>query len=756
MDSIYDHNIVRVGAVTPHVYLADPAANAHQMLAAATDLHQQGAALAVFPEMSLTGYSVGDLVHNQTLQDATVAAIQQLVRGSRNLFPVIVVGAPLVIDGELFNCALAIHNGKVLGITPKTHLADRGAFDEARYFATLPPSETRWVRWDPSVGFSGSTSQNRDAIPFGPFVLKAEDLPDFHVAMEVSEDVWTPTPPSSENALAGATVIANLSASPSAVGAAKTQETVLAAQSLATLSAYVYSSAGYGESTTDLAWDGAAYVYEAGQKLASARSFTPGPRYTVADVDLDLLAQQRIRQTSFQAAKTKGPASAAVPTVGYLMKPGKARHRAAGLLRPAVRFPFLTDKPAPRTLEDVLAVEPASTAETILDIQVNALVRRMTSIGNPKLILGVSGGLDSTLALLVAVRAMETLGRPLTDIIGYTLPGFGTTEQSMQNAYRLGEATGVTFETLDIRATASAMLESMGHPFAEGQEVYDLTFENVQAGLRTDLLFRLAGMHGGIVVGTGDMSELALGWCTFGVGDHMSHYGVNAGVPKTGVKFALMSVAADAATDPTLADALRDVLGMEISPELVPPSEDAPVQSTEAEIGPYELQDFTLYHVLGYGYSPSKIFFLARAAWGDKYSSHEILRWLGVFHSRFFSSQYKRSTLPDGPKVMQVGSLSPRGSWQMPTDALSVAWLAEIDGLSQALARTQDLGPPEGFAHVPAPAAAQPPARTQMPAPPQGLPSTQWPAPIQDPRPSGDFPSEGGGTPSGWSEDVLE
>ena len=679
---IHDHGMVRVGAVSLPVHLANPPANAKEILACAEECDERGLAVAVFPELSLTGYSILDLVQNRELQVSTVQALTTVVAGSKGLFPILVVGAPLVVDGKLFNCAVAVRDGKILGITPKSHLPNYHEFHEKRYYSTLSDGETWWLTWGDRLGATRVQSSTADSFPFGSFQVRAQDLPDFSLAMEICEDVWVPVPPSSKAALLGATVIANLSASPESVGRGSERETVMKAQSLTSITAYVYSAASFGESTTDLAWAGDSFVYEGGALLASHQQFEVGTHLTVADVDLGLLRSLRMQETTFQENATRAVRDEVAVVVPIILGTPKA---AAEMIRPIAPLPWLSASPHVDTIAKAVANQSPSEARAALNIQVSALVRRMTSIGNPKLIIGVSGGLDSTLALLVAAGAMDTLKRPRTDILAYTLPGFGTTEGTKANAELLAKHLGVSFDTIDIRPAAQAMLEAMGHPAAQGKPQYDVTYENVQAGLRTDYLFRLAGDRGGIVVGTGDLSELALGWCTFGVGDQMSHYGVNTGIPKTMVQYLLEFVATESDTSPELASVLRSVLDTEISPELLPATEDAPVQSTQAQIGPYELQDFTLYHFLAFGSDPAKIAFLAKAAWGHKYSDAEILKWLRVFHSRFFASQYKRSTLPDGPKVMSAGSLSPRGLWRMPTDASASAWLTAIDQLEEAI-----------------------------------------------------------------------
>ncbi len=660
---IYGHGFARVAAVTLPVALADPMTNAARVVEAARRCSDDGVALAVFPESTLTGYSIDDLVFGHPLLARVRRALAEVVEASQELLPILAVGAPLELGDRLYNCAVFVHRGRILGVTPKLHLPSYREFYEERYFATLPTLQSvTYVQWDGRL--RQCASSDADAIPFGAFHVEVADVPGLRIAAEVCEDVWVPIPPSSVAALRGATVIANLSASPDNVGRTRTRSSLVEAQSLTTLTAYVYSAAGFGESSTDLSWDGEALICEAGVTLTSSEHFLPGTYFTSADVDLDLLVSARRHQNTFaDNARTAGADEPPVVVQVQLRPPAGVD----GLHREIPRFPFLAGQ---HSRSD----EPTREA---FNIQVGALLRRMTSIGKPKLVIGVSGGLDSTLALLVAAKAMDEQGRPRSDILAYTMPGFGTTDVTRSNAEKLAAGLGVSFQELDIRPAATAMLQAMGHPFGSGEPVYDVTFENVQAGLRTDYLFRLANQHGGIVVGTGDLSELALGWCTFGVGDQMSHYGVNAGVPKTMVQEILRWVADASPFGADLSSTITSILDTEISPELVPTSGEKP-QSTQAAIGPYELQDFTLYNVLRAGYGPRKILFLQETAWAHKYSRAELLGWLKLFFTRFFANQYKRSTLPNGPKVMAGGSLSPRGDWRMPSDALAAAWLEEL------------------------------------------------------------------------------
>lgn len=634
---------VRVAAATPRVHLACPARNAQEIISVARTCSEKGAAVAVFPELSLTGYSLDDLVLQDVLLNDTRAAIETVRQASESLYTLLVVGAPLAIDGALYNCAVYIHRGNILGVVPKTYLPSYREFYDKRYYSTLPDQTTVFL--------------NDQVVPVGPVQVLATDIEGLQVGVDICEDMWVPIPPSSVAALQGATVLVNLSASPVTVGRARNREALIKAQSITTLSAYIYTAAGFGESSNDLAWDGQTLIYERGQCLASPKRFSMEPQVAFADVDVRSLSRARLQQNSFaDNAKTTGPAQVVQTTFGE-------SPTVSDFYRPNPRYPFVPENPSDLDTDCFEA----------FSIQVSALSRRMTSIGSPKLVIGVSGGLDSTHALLVCARAMDLLGRPRSDILAYTMPGFGTSAGTRTNAERLALKVGASFEELDIRPTAQQMLKTMGH----AEDEYDVTFENVQAGLRTDYLFRLANQHGGIVVGTGDLSELALGWCTYGVGDQMSHYAVNSGLPKTMIQHLIRWVATQPDFMGELKDILEDILNTEISPELVP---GATLQSTQAIIGPYSLQDFTLYHLLENGSGPKRIAFLASLAWPE-YDRKEILKWLRLFHQRFFSNQFKRTAIPNGPKMMGAGALSPRGDWRMPSDALAASWIAEIEEL---------------------------------------------------------------------------
>ncbi|WP_295829615.1 NAD(+) synthase [uncultured Microbacterium sp.] len=668
-ENVYRHGFARVAACTIPVAVADPAANADAVLDSARACDAEGVAVAVFPELCLTGYAIDDLVMQDPLLDAVETALERLVLASADLLPVLLVGAPLRHGNRLFNCAVVIHRGRVLGVAPKAYLPTYREFYEHRWYARGDDQAGQHIR------VAGET------VPFGPDLLfEAVDVPGLTLHAEVCEDVWVPIPPSSGAALAGATVLANLSGSPITIGRADDRTLLSRSQSMRCLAAYVYAAAGQGESTNDVSWDGQTMIYEGGHLLATTERFPDGPRRSVADVDLDRLRQDRLRQGTFDDnRRTTGPA---FRTVSFELAPPATD---LGLRRAVDRFPFVPDDPA-RLAQDCYEA---------FNIQVSGLVQRLQAIGDPRPVLGVSGGLDSTHALLVIARAMDRMGRPRSDILTYTLPGFATSEKTKRNAIALAEAVGASIEEIDIRPAATEMLSRMGHPFAAGQPVHDVTFENVQAGLRTDYLFRLANQNNGIVVGTGDLSEIALGWSTYGVGDQMSHYSVNPGVPKTLIQHLIRWVISSGELSDETVEVLQSVLDTEISPELVPAGQDGRMQSTEDRIGPYNLHDFTLYHVLRFGFRPSKIAFLAAHAWSDQdagawppgypeagrpaYDLATVARWLEVFLKRFFGfAQFKRTAIPNGPKVSPAGSLSPRGDWRAPSDGNARAWLADL------------------------------------------------------------------------------
>ncbi|MDF2495475.1 MAG: synthase [Sphingomonas sp.] len=664
--------MLRVAAATPIASVGDAAANAAAAIALAQRAHDEAVDLVVFPELSITSYAIDDL-HLQTAQQlSTLEALQTVATATEGLAPVLLVGAALVRNGRLYNCAVAIGRGRILGVVPKTFLPNYREYYEKRWFAS-------------GAGITGQTMTiGAEEVPFGTdLIFAAADLPHFIFHAEICEDYWSPTPPSTAGALAGALVCCNLSASNVVIGKSRERAMLSASQSARAICAYVYSAAGPGESTTDLAWDGQGTIHELGELLGESTRFALEPELLIADVDCERLIQERLRNGTFgDAATFSGHPETRFRRILFDRQPDYAD---VGLKRAIRRFPFVPDTPA-RLDEDCYEA---------FNIQVEGLLKRVAATGVDKLVIGVSGGLDSTHALIVAAKALDRLGRPRTDILGFTMPGFATSEGTKGNAWRLMRALGISAEEIDIRPAARTMLEGMGHPFGRGEPVYDIAFENVQAGLRTDYLFRLANQRNGLVVGTGDLSELALGWCTYGVGDHMSHYGVNAGVPKTLIQFLIRWCIATDQYDAETDAVLEAILAQEISPELVPADESGAMQSTEDKIGPYALNDFFAHYVLRHGLAPSKIAFLAWHAWRDmeagrwpigypeeartSYDLDTIKLWLERFLVRFFrTSQFKRSALPNSPKVSAGGAVSPRGDWRAPSDGTATAWLAEL------------------------------------------------------------------------------
>lgn len=670
--SIYQQGFVRVAACTPKCEVADPSYNVAETLALARDGARQGVALMVFPELGLCGYAIDDLLGQAALLQRVEQAIEEVAAASRELSPVLLIGAPLVREGRLYNCAVAVHRGRILGVVPKGHLPNYREFYEKRWFAS-------------GRNLKGATIEIAgQSVPFGmDMIFAAEDLPGFVFHVELCEDVWGPAPPSDFAALAGALILTNLSASNITVGKAETRRLLCATQSARCWAAYIYSAAGPGDSTTDLAWDGQACIYELGQLLAETERFPQDSQMAIADVDVDRLRLERLRTGTFnEAAIAQAMPEDRFRRIGFRFEPSMTD---LGLRRAVARFPYAPADPA-RLDQDCYEA---------YSIQVQGLMKRLQATGIRRVCIGVSGGLDSTHALIVAAKAFDRLGWPRSDILGFTMPGFATGEATKANAWTLMRSLGVTAEEIDIKPLAQQMLASLQHPFAQGEPVYDVTFENVQAGLRTDILFRAANQRGAMVLGTGDLSEIALGWSTYGVGDHMSHYNVNASVPKTLIQHLIRWVAQSAAFDEATNGTLLSILDTVISPELVPAGEGGALQSTEEKIGPYELQDFTLFYLTRYGLKPSKIAFLAFHAWRDAtagawppqypeerrraYDLPTIRSWMEVFLYRFFTiSQFKRSASPNGPKVTAGGSLSPRGDWRAPSDGNARLWLEEL------------------------------------------------------------------------------
>ncbi|HZN67858.1 MAG TPA: NAD(+) synthase [Tepidisphaeraceae bacterium] len=680
-DCLYAHGFARVSVCVPRLKVASPAFNVERTVAMAHDACADGACVVLFPELGLSAYSNEDLFHQDALLDATEAALAKLLEQSVKLPAALVVGLPLRFEGRLFNCAAIVHRGRLLGLVPKSFLPNYREFYERRQFTPGSAATFRDVRL---LG---------QDVPFGSdLIFEADDVPGLSLFVEICEDVWVPIPPSTYGALAGATVLANLSASNITVGKAAYRRSLCADQSGRCIAAYLYSAAGQGESTTDLAWDGHAMIYENANLLAESQRFAETEQRVAADVDLDRLRQERMRMNTFgdnvQQYRHKLSAFRRVRFEVGLTE------RSVPIRRDVERFPYVPHDAAKR---DERCFET-------YNIQVSGLEQRLRSTGIKKAVIGVSGGLDSTQALIVTCKTMDRLGLPRANVLAYTMPAFATTDKTRSSAWKLMRAMGVSAAEIDIRPSCTQMLKDINHPFARGEPVYDIAFENVQAGERTSHLFRLANHHNGLVIGTGDLSELALGWATYGVGDQMSHYNVNASVPKTLIQHLIRWEIDRGELGEEARQVLRDILHTEISPELVPAADagaggaggHGPAQKTEDFIGPYELQDFHLYYTLRFGFRPSKVAYLCRHAWGDKsrgpwppgfpaearreYDLPTIKKWLRTFLFRFFkTSQFKRSAMPNGPKVGSGGSLSPRGDWRAPSDSEADVWLEELE-----------------------------------------------------------------------------
>jgi NAD+ synthase (glutamine-hydrolysing) len=672
----YRHGFVRIAVATPMVALAAPTMNRAHTAALAHRAAAAGVAIALFPELGLSGYSLDDLHLQDALLDGVESAVRELAAETANIEPILIVGAPLRWRSAIYNCAIAIERGRILAVVPKSYLPNYREYYEKRWFAS-----GMTVRGE-MIEIAGQRA------PFGVDVLiDIPSLPGATIGIEICEDVWAPIPPSTWAAMAGATMLLNLSASNITIGKAAERKQLCSARSAASIAAYAYSAAGPGESTTDVAWDGQGGVFELGATLVESERFALEPHFIVADVDLDRIRQERQRFGTFRDAGVReshmrtDTTSATFRRIEAAFRPPSLE---VALARAVPRFPYVPANPAALDADCYEAFE----------IQVQGLVTRLRATGLGRVVIGVSGGLDSTHALIVAAKAFDRLNRPRADILGFSLPGFATGEDSRVSAHALMAALGVTASEIDIRPAALQMLADLGHPFARGEPVHDVTFENVQAGLRTDYLFRAANQRDALVLGTGDLSELALGWCTYGVGDHMSHYGVNSGVPKTLIQHLIGWCATGERFDRATSDILLATLAREISPELVPVSVDGRMQSTQDTIGPYALHDFALFHLLRFGLRPSKIAYLAEQAWSDPsrgdwplgipdrervgYDRATIRRWLEVFLRRFFANQFKRSALPNGPKVSAGGALSPRGDWRAPSDASAEPWLEEL------------------------------------------------------------------------------
>ncbi len=641
------YGMMRLGVVTPELRVADVAFNTARIVEAMNEAAALDCRFLLFPELCLSGYTCADLFFQAPLLEQAREALFTLAQASRERRSVLVVGAPVEHAGRLFNCAVFIASGRILGIVPKTYLPNTSEFYEERWFSSSFDAPWDEIEW------------RGERIPFGADLLfGAENLEGCVIGVEICEDAWVAAPPSSAMATAGATVLLNLSASPETLGKMEYRRALVQAQSGRCLAAYAYASAGPGESSTDLVFSGHSLIAEYGALLAQTERYSFETRIATADIDIERLLCERRRNNSFAAAAP----------------------------RPFRRIPFTLPETPARTLRRDITPTPfvpsgeeaqEERCREIFALQTTGLARRLRHTGVRRAVVGLSGGLDSTLALLVMVKAFDALALDRKGIVAVTMPGFGTTRRTRDNAEGLAERLGVTLRVIPIEAAVRQHFADIGHP----EDVHDITYENAQARERTQILMDVANQEGALVIGTGDLSELALGWCTYNA-DHMSMYGVNAGVPKTLVRY-LVSWCAEEEFCGETAAILVDICNTPFSPELLPPSASGEIlQVTEDRVGPYLLHDFFLYHVVRLNFSPAKIVYLAHHAFGDAYSKAQILEWLRIFYQRFFSQQFKRSCLPDGPKVGSV-ALSPRGDWRMPSDASAALWLAEIDRLEK-------------------------------------------------------------------------
>ncbi len=646
-----ENGYIKVASVIPSVRVADCKYNVEQIIKHIDELDKDDVEIAVFPELSITGYSCQDLFRQQLLLQESDKALMLLRNYTQNKGITIIVGAPIEIDSALLNCAIVIQSGAIVGIVPKTYLPNYGEFYEKRWFVSAA-----------DININGTEYQQAETVLSAkPQIFRTKKGIKFGV--EICEDVWSPTPPSNVLALAGADIIFNLSASDELIGKHDYLKSLLSQQSARTISAYVYSSCGFGESTQDVVYGGNALIYENGKLLAESKRFDTEAQVVIAQIDVEMLRAERMGNTTFSCAQKQNS------TAVELRQLPKAFEHKFKLERNINPHPFI-----PQTND------MRRSCEEIFNIQVMGLAKRLIHTNSQRVVVGISGGLDSTLALLVCVRTFDKLKMPRKWIIGVTMPGFGTTDRTYNNAINLMKELGVDIREISIAKSVTQHFEDIGH----NASIHDTTYENSQARERTQILMDLSNKEGGLVIGTGDLSELALGWATYN-GDHMSMYGVNVSIPKTLIRH-LVSYVADYEVDGNARATLMDIIDTPISPELIPADENGNIkQKTEDLVGPYELHDFFIFHFLRYGFSPRKIYMLAQKAFdgtgeGTKYDDETIKKWLKTFCRRFFSQQFKRSCLPDGPKVGSV-SLSPRGDWRMPSDANSTLWLAEVDSL---------------------------------------------------------------------------
>lgn len=642
---------VKVGAAVPRLRLADCIYNKEQIVAMAKDAAAKGVRVLTFPELCITGYTCADLFMQRSLLVAAEKCVKTIAEETKDLDLFLAIGAPVALDSQAFNCAVAIYKGEILGLVPKTHLPNYSEFAEERWFSSADDILVECINY---------AGQN---VPIGSDLLfAAAGIPDLKIGIEICEDLWVPIPPSSYQALYGATLLLNLSASSETSGKAIYRRRMVAQHSASCMASYVYVSCGIGESTQDAVFGGHSMICENGEIFAETERFARDNQLVYADIDLDILTNERRKHTTFLSHLQKTESHRLYRLVTFDMDETEALEN---WNRPLPSAPF---HPA--------AAEMDAHCKDIFSIQTAGLARRMEHTHSDSLVIGISGGLDSTLALLVCVKACDFLGIDRSHVLGVTMPGFGTTDRTYQNALTLMKSLGITMKEIPIRDAVTQHFKDIEHDM----NLHNVTYENAQARERTQILMDLANKYNGLVVGTGDLSELALGWATYN-GDHMSMYGVNGGIPKTLIRVLVNWVATNGEVDADASAALLDVLDTPISPELLPPDASGKInQKTEDLVGPYELHDFFLYHILHNAYRPAKVLWLAEKAFAGEYDRETLLKWLKNFYRRFFIQQFKRSCLPDGPKVGDI-SLSPRGDWRMPTDAFSRVWMDEVEKL---------------------------------------------------------------------------
>lgn len=641
---------VKVGAAVPKLKVADCVYNKEEILKVVEEAAAKKVRVLSFPELSITGYTCADLFFQAPLLKTAEKAVQEIAEATKELDLFLLIGAPIAVDSQNFNCAVAIYKGRLLGIVPKTHIPNYSEFYEERWFASADDLLAE------AISYAG---QN---VPIGAdLIFAAEGIPELKIGTEICEDLWVPIPPSSYLSLYGATLILNLSASNELASKPGHRQQLVSQQSARTLSAYVYTSAGIGESTQDAVFSGHSMIYENGALFAETECFSRESQLIYADIDVEMLMAERRKHTTFMSHLQKAEAQKFYRQIFFDMQEEPTLEN---WNRPLSNAPF--------TPKDHLDAR----CKNIFGIQTTGLARRMEHTHSQSLVIGISGGLDSTLALLVCAKACDYLGIDRSNVIGVTMPGFGTTDRTYQNALTLMRSLGITMKEIPIREAVTQHFKDIEHDI----NLHNVTYENSQARERTQILMDLANKYNGLVVGTGDLSELALGWATYN-GDHMSMYGVNGGIPKTLVRVLVKWVATNGEVDAEASAALLDVLDTPVSPELLPPDENGKInQKTEDLVGPYELHDFFLYQIIRFGYSPAKVLFLAEKAFHGEYDRETLLKWLKNFYRRFFIQQFKRSCLPDGPKVGTL-CLSPRSDWRMPTDAHSRIWMDEVEKL---------------------------------------------------------------------------